>query len=979
MRNNIHKSNVKESKHEFDKYIQMLGDREEYMIFGGKPEWNEKTHTYRIAPTSLQKTTMSVKKEKLFDVLKNLQSKGWSVWVSLNEKESDKIEGVTAIHTLWFDFDAPRTSKSRPASEEERKKAYEEAVKFKEFMEKRYNVQGFLACSGNGYHLFFPVPRFGLPGRTFRKEFNKKQGTWMKKLKEETGANFDTTTDIRRVTQPIGFPNVKIPDHPLSTYWIDNFTSKDILVVREKNQKLIDEILDTELVPISQHMVEMSNKKSPELTELLAKDNKLKDLYFGDWRKYDYPSRSEAELSLIIRLVCYGVADEKIREYMQNSKIGKWIEKSDSYRNLTIEKARIWVKKHGCKSQQEGDTQLLRLTLDKRDKNGKKYYYAVRLTNRDVSKVKVEVLDDGDKKIVEILETWFIFPLRVYLSILDPNTKTWYYNILIENKRELLSKSDVINKLVGKGSILSEYKIKQAFANILHGLRYEGLYKEIEAKYTALGVYLKEDGTFDFALYLEDGVFPISSSKARKYQELILMKGIPTEEQMEEAFEFLLKVFQIIDDPIERVNTILLFGWGMLAPFNYVFRQTKRFGHYFILYGVKNSGKTMRASLLKAGYGGFEGPNGDTLNKVFRLGSWAQATTTPILADDIKGLPDSVLIQLKSGIESTTIVERGLPNQETKQYGSFSSFFITSQDIDWLTNKKDKEASARMDRFIIGLEETKIKKVKDLKPIKFKGNVYVGESLKEATENIPPWALRVTKDFVDFLNKEEKGLFGLKKLDTILANINQAMLNKLNELGISEETTTRELEQMTRIFVGLKFLIEEIKRYFPKWEEYKEKLAWFFDMQDLIKFVYFLTKNWLGKTGFAYTFGGYIFDIKKAYDYWEAWQSDTFTKKRDLLTKTGYNFDDDIVIYPYENLICLTPAYIKKANRKFEKEGIGSYSTLSAFAEDYAKVFKKRKEEIYKNSKTLIKGERPKILTIDIHELYDYLYRDEVT
>ena len=76
--------------------------------------------------------------------------------------------------------------------------------------------------------------------------------------------------------------------------------------------------------------------------ELLRLDQKLKDFYEGDYKRYDLndSTRSGAEMSLVTMLVRYGFDDLAIDKIMQSSKIGKWVEKPESYKTLTIKKAR---------------------------------------------------------------------------------------------------------------------------------------------------------------------------------------------------------------------------------------------------------------------------------------------------------------------------------------------------------------------------------------------------------------------------------------------------------------------------------------------------------------------------------------------------------------------------------------------------------------------------------------------------------------
>ena len=960
-------------KKDFEKYIEVLGNREEYFIFGGRPEWIEKSMKYGIPQSSPFKTTLKVKKSELFTTLKNMQAKKWSVWVSLNEKEEDKIEGVTAIHVIWFDFDAPREIKGKPATKEEREKALEEAKKFKEFMSKKYGAIGFLACSGNGYHLFYPVKRFELLGKNFRKEFNKKQGAWMRKLKEEAHVNFDTTTDIRRVSQPIGFPNVKIPDTPLPTYWVDEFTKEDIEKAREKNQILIEEILNTELEK-ERPAIEGPAIPHPKIEELMKKDEKLRDLYNGEWKKYGYPSRSEGEQALVNRLVCYGFTDEEIKEIMKTSKIGKWQEKKESYWNLTIEKAKKWKQDGKCFTKRgiDENVELLRITPIKHSKNGK-YYYAVKISDEDVEKVKVEVLENGEIRISEVMDIWFAYPVRIYKAIYDSNTRKWYYDIQIDKERELLSQNDVVKKLSGKGSGLNEYKIKEALGKILHGMKIEGKYHEIKAKYQAVGVYLNEDETFKLAISMEDGVFPSTSHNAKVYQDLILKKGIPNDEEMKKTFDFILQILTLVDNPIERINTILLYGWGMIAPFHYIFRLKGLMGYYFVSYGVHNTGKTLRAYILNAGYGGMKGPTSESFESTFRLGVWAEISTFPVLLNDLTKISKKVVSQIKSGAEETEIVERGLPNQSMRIYKSLSSFFITCQDIDWLTSNNEKEALAVMDRFIVGLEETK-PKTANLPAIVYEGVRYSGESLKTKAKELPAWAIRIIKDVIEDLNTEDKntGLKGYPKFEVILSNLIEGIKAKLNEMGILEDLSTRDLEKLAKIYMGIAILIEEIKRYYPEWQKY-EKAKWFFDMQDLTKFVYFLGKNWLGMVSLSDTLEQYILDIYEAYNYRYAYKHDQYTKNRDLLSRTGYNFRNDIIIDEDDKTIFLTQSYIRIAKNKFTKRGYGAYNTLSSLAKDLAKALGKDYKEIYKVMPYELNGARPRVIVLSIDDILNYL------
>lgn len=72
----------------------------------------------------------------------------------------------------------------------------------------------------------------------------------------------------------------------------------------------------------------------------LVADEELRELYAGNWQKWIKKTRSEAEFRLVRKLVKVGFSDATICEIMETSAIGKWNESAESYRKLTIEKAR---------------------------------------------------------------------------------------------------------------------------------------------------------------------------------------------------------------------------------------------------------------------------------------------------------------------------------------------------------------------------------------------------------------------------------------------------------------------------------------------------------------------------------------------------------------------------------------------------------------------------------------------------------------
>jgi hypothetical protein len=118
---------------------------------------------------------------------------------------------------------------------------------------------------------------------------------------------------------------------------------------RTANKVLLEAILNTETKSQTASM-QSQDHKHPSLEKLLSEDPKLCDLFRGSWSKYGYKSRSEAEQAVITKLVLRGFSDDEINTAMEKCGIGKWLEKPDSYRTLSIENARKHAKTNNFSS-----------------------------------------------------------------------------------------------------------------------------------------------------------------------------------------------------------------------------------------------------------------------------------------------------------------------------------------------------------------------------------------------------------------------------------------------------------------------------------------------------------------------------------------------------------------------------------------------------------------------------------------------------
>ena len=295
-----------------------------------------------------------LRKDEVYPILSNLNEKGYTTWVSINDKEKDCIEGVKALCDFWIDIDArPKGVDDRPATQTEKDAALTNAEKLKNYLLAEYNAEGFLATSGNGFHLHYPLPRFELTPE-LRTQVNRKVRAFAKIVANQAKTEIDKTYDISRKTTLIGTQNKKLPTIPLATVWDKEIfregleTAKQwVEAVRITNQQFLDAILAVQeektqktITPTESHI---------DIEELLRSDQKLYDLLkVGDFQKYKkedgetplYRSRSEAEEAVLIKLVMEGFGDGEINQIMESCALGKWQERNDSYRVLSLQHAR---------------------------------------------------------------------------------------------------------------------------------------------------------------------------------------------------------------------------------------------------------------------------------------------------------------------------------------------------------------------------------------------------------------------------------------------------------------------------------------------------------------------------------------------------------------------------------------------------------------------------------------------------------------
>lgn len=325
-------------------HLEILGPREENCIVSKNysDSSGKDVKTYWAKANEVLQTAQELNKQKRI------------CWISLNDKEHgiDTIEGVKALNVLYIDVDARPKGKenhSRLATTEELEAAHQTALKIKNYLENAYSSIGFLAHSGNGFHIFFPLPITPLHGIDYRNLVNEKLKAFTKNNCAKNNASVDALDYTRRVTTLIGSWNLKLPDQPVQTKWLnllENDYEKRMQVIahaREINgEKLLPAILQTETEKTVPNID--TAKPHPKLESILKMDLKLSDMYNGDFQKHTGNSdRSQAEMIVVCKLIGYGFTDQEIEEAMFSCRIGKWQEKPDGYHNLTIKNAHNWI------------------------------------------------------------------------------------------------------------------------------------------------------------------------------------------------------------------------------------------------------------------------------------------------------------------------------------------------------------------------------------------------------------------------------------------------------------------------------------------------------------------------------------------------------------------------------------------------------------------------------------------------------------
>jgi hypothetical protein len=261
----------------------------------------------------------------------------YNVYAGLNERRlgGRKREDVLCVKSIVIDLDAVRPDKSQPATKEELGQVYMKA----EAIARASKLFGFqhpnVCMSGNGYQLWYAIPSIPITddNRDEVEERIKQFNRLIKGRYESEAVSIDNVGDLPRIIKVMGTLSIKGEDteerpHRLS-YCVTRLRRREDPYLRQYILSLEPE---TKGVVCSREAY-----TPPNFDHLLDKDPKLRSLFNGDVS--NYPSRSEAEMALMVKLVFYGFGPDQIWELMDSAQIGKWQQSPEAYRQRSYRKA----------------------------------------------------------------------------------------------------------------------------------------------------------------------------------------------------------------------------------------------------------------------------------------------------------------------------------------------------------------------------------------------------------------------------------------------------------------------------------------------------------------------------------------------------------------------------------------------------------------------------------------------------------------
>jgi hypothetical protein len=287
-------------------------------------------------------------------------------------EKKTKTDCVTRISNILIDVDVKKTRKKNGVSiPEDKQKALETAEKIIKKLEEEINLQvSLLVDSGNGYHIYIPV-EIDLSKFFTGKNDDENKEIWdaseikgkLNYLENQLKEFNNDICEVDCISKDI-LRRVKIPGTWNVKEGVSekNYRCAKITYTKELSKAYIDgntQVFNS-FEPATHDEASIAEiiEKPQNFEELLQRDKKLRDLYNGNWDQEPYNlradgkprdkwSRSEAEHSLLCKMIWYEIPKEQIFQLMKGCKIGKWQKSSKEYQEHQYKSAADYIKKHG--------------------------------------------------------------------------------------------------------------------------------------------------------------------------------------------------------------------------------------------------------------------------------------------------------------------------------------------------------------------------------------------------------------------------------------------------------------------------------------------------------------------------------------------------------------------------------------------------------------------------------------------------------
>lgn len=281
---------------------------------------SEQTELRAIIPDKEIKTFHFDSEEELLKICKELDGE-YNLYLGINERSIDGTnkQNIKSVGVIPIDID----TREKPATDQDLMEANTVAARI--VLDGK--MQGFkepgIVFSGNGFQLLFSIPKIEITNAN-RNEVENKIKEFERRIIEKYSTDrikIDNVGDLPRIMRIPGTFNLK-----------SKTTSKFINEKFEEDTLLKEYILNLEITEGN-----IAGGLTEELKEKIKGDSKIEELFNGNIK--GFKSRSEAEISLVCRLVQIGLNKEQIFKIMSSCKINKWQTANIQYRETTYRKS----------------------------------------------------------------------------------------------------------------------------------------------------------------------------------------------------------------------------------------------------------------------------------------------------------------------------------------------------------------------------------------------------------------------------------------------------------------------------------------------------------------------------------------------------------------------------------------------------------------------------------------------------------------